>query len=155
MRVLEADAARRSRRGPGRLLREVDGRSDARARRGSGWARACGRGRWHAGPARQGKRGACDARSERRWRVGQVCQRRGEGRASAGGMGRLGLLRERGCGAGRVGAGLGRANWAAGKVGRGRGLDWAEVGLGFAGFGFGFSRFGFGSYSFLFLLFYF
>ena len=82
-------------------------------------------------------------RGASRW-AGRV----GVTRAQAG-MGRLGLLRERGCGAGRVGAGLGRANWAAGKVGRGRGLDWAEVGLGFAGFGFVFSRFGFGSYSFL------
>ena len=31
-----ADAARRSRRGPGRALREVDGAPDVRARRGSG-----------------------------------------------------------------------------------------------------------------------
>jgi hypothetical protein len=77
-----------------------------------------------------------------RWQRGDAfCGREASGRVGVtraqAGMGRLGLLRERGCGAGRVGAGLGRANWAAGKVGRGRGLDWAEVGLGFAGFGFG------------------
>ena len=44
MRVQEADAARRSRRGLGRPLREVEGESDERARLVSQRARERGRG---------------------------------------------------------------------------------------------------------------
>ena len=55
MRVQEADAARRSRRGLGRPLREVEGESDERARLVSQRAREHGRGR--ALRAEQGERG--------------------------------------------------------------------------------------------------
>ena len=102
-----ADAARRSRRGLGRALREVDGAPDVRGRRGSGCKRRAARGgrpsanRAVAGRAEPSER-AERALRERPGRAGvlgrMLGRARGSGRArgwkgeGGNGLGRFGLM---------------------------------------------------------------
>ena len=113
MRVQEADAARRSRRGLGRPLREVEGESDERARLVSQRAREHGR----ALRAERGERGRllALARGDPLGRAGpsttgrpRIGLRKREGR----GVGRRGLLGQEGRGKG--GGGLGHFGFWAG-----------------------------------------
>ena len=136
MRAQGADAARGSWQFLGRLLREVAGGSDRRARgavRERATRAAGSRARSDAGGWvwRFGR--ATRVAGEQRRQVGQVCQRRGEGRASADGVccgtGRCSRV-SRPCAekwaAGREGAGLPcPAGWAGGKKGW-AGLGWIK-----------------------------
>ena len=145
MRAQGADAAPGSWRFLGRPLREVAGGSDRRAR-GAVRERAT----QAAGPWAQSDAGgwvrrfgrATRVAGEQRRQVGQVCQRRGEGKASADGVccgtGRRSRVSRpsAGCASGR-GERLGRpereTNWAAG---RGEKRAGPELSFGF-GLGWG------------------